>query len=124
MNTKIMIVSDDHDTKQLYIDTLESQGYKVINETSGKRALSRIQQIKPDLILLGIMISDLDGLHILEYIKSNPEIEKTPVIILSAINDEKTIKHALSLGADDYLIRKKVPLTLLLKQIDKAISRA
>jgi DNA-binding response OmpR family regulator len=123
MESKILIVSDEHDTKELYIDTLESQGYHVISITSGKKAIAEIQKHRPDVVLLGIMISDMDGLHVLECIRSNPAICHTKVIMLSAIKDEATIKRAYDLGADDYLIRKEVPLIDLLKKVDKAISR-
>lgn len=123
MDTKILIVSDEHETQALYVDTLASQGYEVVWEKSGREALSLVQRIKPTLVLLGIMIADMDGLHILEFIKTNPETEDTKVFMLSAIDDECIIKKAYDLGADDYLIRKVITIPELLKKVDKAICR-
>jgi CheY-like chemotaxis protein len=80
---------------------LEANGYDVVSASNGDQALETMQQDKPDLVLLDIMMSTvLDGLHVSHQIQADPDLQGTPVIMVSSII---TSPHASLFPTDEYL---------------------
>lgn len=123
MPAKIMLVDDDPGVRDVYKSTLEAQGYRVVAEPNGEKALDSIRKENPDLILLDIMMPQIHGLHILDIIKSTPDASETKVIMLTALSDDETKKQAKKFGAYDFIVKSEVTMPELLKRIDKALSR-
>lgn len=107
MNKKKILVIDDMQTHLLLLRTiLEEEGFEVITVDNGKQALKHIEQDQDiRLILLDIMMPELDGYQILDKVKTPDDINQTPVIIVSAKTDTKSIKKALEKGAYDYITK-------------------
>lgn len=102
MNPTILIVEDDPAGQQVMDAILENQGYEIEFAATGKEALIKAAQLKPDLILLDIMLPEMDGLQVLQMLRSRAEIAKIPVVMLTALNDRDIRIACLDAGADDF----------------------
>lgn len=119
-NIKILVVDDLFPNLYLMEAILEDVGYTTLTASSGKEALQVIESELPDMILLDIMIPDMNGIEILEWIKSNPKTNKIPVIMVSALREIDIFIDALSRGAVDY-IKKPIEQKVLLTKIEMAL---
>jgi len=100
----IMIVDDTEINIDILVDTFQ-QDYELIVAINGLEALELIEEQKPDLILLDIMMPEMDGYEVLKKLKENPDLDYIPVILLSAITDSNSINKGFSLGAVDYVTK-------------------
>ena len=105
---KILIIEDDKFLLKLYSDKLIREGFEVESSLTGEEGFNKINNLKPDLIILDLMLPLKNGFEILSDIKINPKIKKIPVVILSNLGQESDIKKGLELGAADYLLKTDV----------------
>lgn len=105
MKNKILVIEDDIHISELIKFNLESNEYLVDLATDGKKGLELAIQNEPDLIILDIMLPELDGLSVLNSIRQKPEIQKIPIILLSAKSSEIDKIVGLEVGADDYMTK-------------------
>lgn len=101
----ILIVDDELSILVPIKFLLEKNDYQVDLAQSGKDALDKISQSKPDLILLDIMLPDLDGYEIFQMIRENPQWDDIKVIYLTAKNRDVDIAKGLNLGVDAYVTK-------------------
>ena len=101
---RILVVEDNDDLREYLFHTL-SEAYQVETCTNGKEALKIIPEFKPDLVLSDIMMPEMRGDELCSAIKNNILTSHIPVILLTALNDEKNIVEGLETGADKYLIK-------------------
>ena len=116
----IMTVDDEHGILRLLSRTLEPEGYSVIATDNSISALVLLQQRKPDLVILDIMMPVLDGFQVLDFIRKCSNI---PVIMLTGRGGTATLHDALVLGADDY-VRKPFHPRELVARIRAKLRRA
>src|SRR4051794_17049829 len=102
---KILLIEDDTDLFALLKYNLEKEGFSLTGLQTGKGALELCRQVRPDLILLDIMLPDSDGLDICKGIRRDPELAATPVIFLTARASETDRIVGLELGANDYVVK-------------------
>jgi DNA-binding response OmpR family regulator len=102
---KILLIEDDTDLFALLKYNLEKEGFSLTGLQTGKGALELCRQVRPDLILLDIMLPDSDGLDICKGIRKDPELASTPVIFLTARASETDRIVGLELGANDYVVK-------------------
>ena len=104
MTTKanIIIIEDEKNICSFIEHILEPQGYRVITANTGREVLQYITSEHPDVILLDLGLPDMDGLKLIEQVRS---WSITPIIVISARTLEKSKIAALDLGADDYLTK-------------------
>lgn len=102
---KALIVEDDVFVISIYETKLEHEGFEVEVAGNGLEALKKLENFKPDLILLDILMPYLDGLGTLKEMKKNQDWKNIPVIMLTNLSEKDKVEEALSLGADDYLIK-------------------
>jgi len=100
----IMIVDDTEMNIDILVEALQDD-YELIVAINGLEALELIEEQKPDLILLDIMMPDMDGYEVLKRIKEKPELAPIPIILLSAITDSDSKNKGFSLGAVDYVTK-------------------
>ena len=122
MAKKIYIIEDEADILNLLKFIITEDGQEVYGFSRGKNALEIINKIKPDLILLDIMLPDMSGLEICKILKSSPSTWSIPLIILSSRSDEYDIITGHSLGCDDYMT-KPFSKNILLAKIKTALKR-
>lgn len=104
MKKTILIVDDEKDIVDLLSYNLQREGYNILTAHNGKEALIKAE-LKPDLIILDIMLPEYDGLYVLKKLKENELTAKIPVIFLTAKSSEIDEVVGLELGADDYIVK-------------------
>lgn len=113
---KILIIEDEPDLLEMYHLYFDRAGYDVVDAADGQIDIGLIRQERPDLVLLDILLSKIDGWQILKDIKSNSETKDVPVVIFSNLAQAEEIEKGLKLGAADYLIKSNsTPKDLLVK---------
>src|SRR4051812_16755719 len=100
---KILIVEDDGMLRNLLIDSF-NQFYSVLDAADGEMALQKISFHQPDLVLLDLLLPKTSGFEVLKKIRQdpNPRIASTPVIVISNLSDNASVKAARDLKVDDY----------------------
>jgi PAS domain S-box-containing protein len=104
-HSTILLVDDNPTNLQLLFGTLKGLGHKLLVAKSGEDALKVAQWARPDLILLDIMMSGIDGFETCARLKENPQTQEIAVIFLSALDDTDDKIRGLSLGAVDYIAK-------------------
>ena len=104
-NSTILLVDDNPTNLQLLFGTLRGLGHKLLVAKSGEDALKVAQWAHPDLILLDILMSGIDGFETCAKLKANPETQDIAVIFLSALDDTDDKIKGLSMGAVDYIAK-------------------
>jgi sigma-B regulation protein RsbU (phosphoserine phosphatase) len=108
----ILIVDDQEENRELLSRRLSPLGYSVQMADSGQGALDMVAARPPDLILLDILMPGRDGFQVLHALKAAPATQHIPVIMLSALDDEKGIARCIEMGAEDYLAKPFNPVFL------------
>jgi DNA-binding response OmpR family regulator len=102
---KIVLIEDDADLFTLLKYNLEKEGFSMVGSQTGKGALEFCRRVRPDLILLDIMLPDSDGLDICKAIRNDLELMQVPIIFLTARASETDRIVGLELGANDYIVK-------------------
>ncbi len=106
----ILVVDDLSKNIQLLMEILDEVGYSTTFALSGKQAMERLGKIKPDLILLDLMMPEINGIQLCEIIKSDRITAAIPIIFLTASNEEEHLINAFKIGAVDYINKPfKIP---------------
>jgi len=110
---KILVVDDEIYIVHILDFSLGIEGYEVMTALDGEQALAKVEQDKPDLIVLDIMMPKLDGYETCKALKSNPATKDIPVILLSAKGRNVDQKVGFEVGADDYITKPFSPRKLV-----------
>ncbi len=119
----ILVVEDDESVLALLETNLLTKGHDVRAARTGAECLELLEKSPPGLVILDLMLPDTDGFELLDHIRSSPETEHTPVLILTARGDERDRVRGLAAGADDYLVKPFYATELLLR-IDRLLATA
>jgi two-component system alkaline phosphatase synthesis response regulator PhoP len=103
LNPRILVVDDETYIVELVKFNLEKEGFRVIVAYDGLSALDIVQEQRPDLIILDIMLPNIDGLEVCRHLKSDPNYHTIPIIMLTAKGEEVDTILGLEMGADDYI---------------------
>ncbi len=118
----ILVVDDETDLLDLIEYNLYKEGFKVLKAENGEEGIKAAKEHRPDLILLDIMMPKMDGLEAVEIMRKDEDLQKTPIIFLTARSDEKTEIDGLNKGGDDY-ITKPISTTKLVSRIKAVLRR-
>jgi len=99
----ILIVDDSLAGRNLLNAILKREGYQIEFASTGREALAKSFEIKPDLVLLDVMLPDMDGFEVCSMIRSNPYTSLMPIIIVTALDDRISKLEGLQSGADEFL---------------------
>ncbi|MBI4455848.1 MAG: response regulator [Acidobacteria bacterium] len=110
---KILIIEDEKDIVELVRYNLEREGYQVAAVGDGITGLAELRKSLPDLLLLDLMLPKLSGLEVCKEIRRNPRMNRLPVLMLTARNEEVDRVLGLELGADDYVTKPFSPRELM-----------
>ncbi len=103
-NYRILVVDDSQDSRSLLVRMLKKAGYEHVSSVeSGERALAVLSAEKPDLILLDVKMSGIDGLEVCRRLKKDPDTSGIPIIFISGADDAEERLKGLSVGAVDYV---------------------
>jgi len=117
---RIMVVDDDQEMLKLINRVLDLEGFDTIVVADGDSALTLLEEIDPDLVILDTMMPGLDGFQTLDLIREHSNV---PIIMLTARHEIESLQRALFLGADDY-IRKPFSTRSLIARIRAKLRRA
>lgn len=120
---KIMFIDDNKDLLAATLEAMELNGFLTIGADNAKDALGLIKIQKPDLILCDIMMPDMNGYDVINYLKSDPATSLIPFIFLTAQADQTDLRKGMENGADDYLV-KPIDLETLLRAINSRLQKA
>jgi DNA-binding response OmpR family regulator/serine/threonine protein kinase len=109
---RVLIAEDDPATAALVVRLLGEDGLSVTRAADGERAADFLRDASFDLLLLDVYLPGRDGFSLLQYARELPHHARTPVVMLTAVGDERQVARAFELGADDYVVKPFRPLEL------------
>ncbi len=112
---KILIADDEPDILEIVGYNLSKEGYKVTTAKDGDDALTKAKTLKPELIILDIMMPKKNGVEVCEILRTQKDFQDTLIIFLTALNDENSHVKGLETGADDYVNKPISPKVLISK---------
>lgn len=107
MSQKVLVVDDEQSIVTLLKYNIEQSGYQVIVAHDGAQAIEKVNEEKPDLVVLDVMLPEMDGIEVCKTIRS--EKNQVPILMLTAKDDEFDRVLGLELGADDYMTKPFSP---------------
>lgn len=121
----IMMVDDEETTMEIMRAYLEDAGYQhFVLEEDSSRAMEQIEEHRPDILLLDLMMPKVPGFEILQHVRNHPKLKHLPVIILTSSSDAETKLQALDRGATDFLAKPVDPSELKLRVRNTLAARA
>lgn len=117
---KVMIVDDDREMRDLLAMALTHQGFEVAQAANGLRLISTLQVDRPDLILMDVNMSWIDGFELCRSVHKNEEFARIPVVFVSARSSASDVKRGLDAGAADYFT-KPVDIQTLIGRIRELV---
>jgi CheY-like chemotaxis protein len=107
MHKVLLVVEDDPLMSRMYQKIFTFEKYEVETAADGEEALLKVQQFKPTVILLDVMMPKMNGLEVLERLKANSDTKSIPVIMLTNLAGQQDAETALSKGAVKYIIKSE-----------------
>jgi two-component system, OmpR family, alkaline phosphatase synthesis response regulator PhoP len=118
MSKRVLLIEDDLDLQRIYSEKLGNKGFIVDLAVDATQGLTAIKNIKPNLILLDIMLpGTMNGFELLKKIKSEDQIKNIPVIVITNLDTES--EEAFKLGASDYFIKANTELNEVVEKVKK-----
>lgn len=115
----ILLVEDERSLSEVLGHELKKSNFEVEFAYDGEEAIETLKILKPDLILLDLILPKMNGFEVLEKIKRDFDTRSIPVIVLSNLGSDDDIKHAIKLGAEDYYVKVQHPLLEIVEKVSK-----
>ncbi len=103
--SRIMVVDDEKEYTTLYRDYLTLVGFEAIVENESWKVMEHARNAKPDLFILDLMMPEPDGFKLCRMLRAEPNFKRTPIIIITALNDMDSKLVAMGAGANDYITK-------------------
>lgn len=121
MSKSILIVEDELSMQRALKNKLEQAGYEINTAVDGQEALDGIRSLKPDLVLLDLIMPKLDGISVLREVKKDDALRNIPVVILTNLSTGDKVAEAMQLGTFDFLVKANYSLDDVLKKVRERI---
>lgn len=121
-NQTILVVDDEQDILDLIEYNLQQEGFDVLKAEDGQEGIEMAREHHPNLMLLDIMMPKMDGMEVVERMREDEDLKRTPIIFLTARGEEKMEVEGLNKGADDY-ITKPISTSTLISRIKAVLRR-
>ena len=115
MAKKVLIIEDSATDASIVKELLEKEGIKIDVSVSGREGIEKATAMKPDLIVLDLLLPDISGFDVCAKLKENASLTTTIVVVLSVKDNIEDITRAFHMGADDYIIKPPLPELLTRK---------
>jgi two-component system chemotaxis sensor kinase CheA len=119
----ILVVDDSLNTREIEKSMLESSGYSVITASDGIDGLQKLKEKKIDLLITDINMPRMDGFTLVENMKKEEQYKNTPVIMISSMQDDESMKRAISIGVNDFIIKSKFDQNNLINKVQSLIGK-
>lgn len=120
---KILIVEDEDIIADLVQKKLNQEGYEVSRAADGVEGLEKMKEIKPDLILLDIIMPRMGGFEVMKEMNKTPKLKRIPVIVISNSGQPVELEQAKRLGAGDWLIKTEFNPQEVVDKVIKQVGR-
>ena len=117
----ILVVDDNQDNMEILRAFLESRGYRVACAPDGKTALAKLEEVRPALVLLDVMMPGMDGWQVCRTIKNHPDFSAVKVVMVTAKGGYEDKFEGMRSGADDYVV-KPVDLKELADKVQRNLA--
>ena len=121
---RILLIEDDEFFQKFYASKLKEQGFEVYSASDGNEGLEQVKKVKPELIILDIIMPHTDGFEVLTALSNDLELKKIPVIVFSSLSQEQDIIKAKKLGAVDYIDKSTFDFDALKNKILSHIKKS
>jgi len=105
VTTRVLVVDDNEDNLRIVSQILRGRGYEVRVARDGASALAALEAERPDIVLLDVMMPEMDGIQVLDRIRSNPRSASVPVILVTAKTQDEDVLAGYAYGADYYITK-------------------
>ena len=120
----ILVVDDEDDLREILQLNLQREGFEVVTASNGAEALQQVEEHRPQLVVLDLMLPDVPGTEVCRRIRANPELAATPIIMLTARGEEIDRVVGFELGADDYVVKASFSVREFLLRVRAVLRRA
>lgn len=120
--TKILLVEDDSNLREIYGARLEAEGYNISTASDGEEALAIAVKERPDLIISDVMMPKISGFDMLDILRSTAETKDVKVIVMTALSQEEDRARGEGLGADKYFVKSQVTLDDVVSSVKELLS--
>lgn len=117
----ILIIDDDPDALSILETFLEAQGHDPRRAATGREGLAAMDEHRPDLVILDVMMPGMDGWEVARRIRDRSELNRTRILMLTARDDRQSRREAMEAGADQYMV-KPLSLQRLAARIETALT--
>ena len=114
---RILVIEDDTFFQNFYKTKLEEKGFRVDIASNGNEGLKIAKTLKPDVIILDIIMPEKDGFEVLKDLSANGTLSKIPVLVFSTLGQESDVQKAKAMGAKDYINKSFFDLDKLVNKI-------
>ena len=121
--TKVLIIEDEEILVNMYTARFKNEGFEVYQASNGKDGLNQAKTIKPNIILLDIIMPEMDGFMVLKDLKSNTETQNIPIIMLTNLGQDGDIEKGKQLGAKDYLVKANLTPMQVVKRVQEILKK-
>jgi CheY-like chemotaxis protein len=122
MKKKILIVADEKNLIELLKKKLTNEDYEVSVAHNGEEGLRTMKKIKPDLILLDIVMPRIDGFEVMEAMAKDDKLKNIPIVVVSNSGQSVEINRAQKLGAEDWIVKTEFDLQEVIEKVKKHIN--
>lgn len=113
MKRTVLLAEDEERIRTLLTLYLEKNNYKVITASDGAKALQLIEEKRPDVVVLDILMPILSGIQVCKILRNDPTYQEIPILFLSSLNEKKSVIEGLDSGGDDYVTKPFDPNELV-----------
>ena len=121
MSIKVLLVEDEDLLTQMYSRKFKADGYECHIAENGEKGVKIANEIKPDIILLDIMMPVKNGIEALKELKESQTTKDIPVIMLTNMSDEQYVEEAINLGAISYLVKSELRPADVVKKVKEIL---
>lgn len=118
---KVLIVEDDVFMARMYLKIFSHENFEVVMASNGEDGLNKAREIKPDIMLLDIMMPKMNGFQVLETMKKEPALMNIPIIMLSNLAGDQDIEEAKNKGATDYIVKSNYTPHQIIGMVNKVL---
>jgi DNA-binding response OmpR family regulator len=119
----VLLVEDEAFLSSLLALKLEQQGFNVEKAMDGEEAFELLKTIRPDLILLDLILPKRNGFEFLELLRNDPNFSKTPVIITSNLGQDTDIERGKNFGVIEYIVKNRLSIDELIDKVSAEVKK-
>ena len=119
---KVLIVDDDLTLREMYAERMKVEGYDVHIAKNGDEGIQLAKDVKPDVVLLDIMMPGTNGFGVLESLQKDPTTEKIPILMLSALIQEENKTKSKDAGATGYIVKSESTPAEVIEKIKQTLA--